>query len=218
MLSRLQQQLNDIYQVGGGYDVRDFLITDPRLAQCIGDGAMLTDSRETLLIAEDDQGLALSLYLDSAVLERLESADPLSQLRTELLDDLWQVLEGVSHFNCVVWKASQDRAVSLLELELQAEIDKFVSTMLLALTQGENDMLNRLHGWLFDEVSFHDELDGEQVDRYRAANEYAARFCHALRRRLIADDEQALTELRRFYRLPMTDKISHIHTQSWSAI
>jgi hypothetical protein len=179
---------------------------------------MLTDTGETLLMSEDDQGLSLSLFLDCDLLERLESADPLSQLRAELLDDLWKVLEGVSHFNCVVWKASQDRTVSLLELELQAEIDKFVSTMLLALAQGENDMLNRLHGWLFDEVSFHGELDEEQVDRYRAANEYAARFCHALRRRLIADDAQALTELRRFYRLPMTDKISHIHTQSWSAI
>ena len=186
MISRLQQHLESIYQVSAGYDVRDYLVTDPRIAQCLGGDCVLSDSRETLLMAEAEDGLELSLFLDNDMLERLESADPLNRLRAEQLDDLWQVLEGVSHFNCVVWKASRDRNVSLLELELQAEIDKFVSTMLLALTQGRQDMMNRVHGWLFDEVRFHDELDDQQRARYKAANEYAARFCHSLRQRLIA--------------------------------
>lgn len=214
MIDRLQQHLSDIYQVGGVHDVRDYLITDPRLAQCIGAGSMLSDTSETLLLAQDEEGLALSLFLDGELLSRLESADPLSCLRTELLDDLWKVLEGLSHFNCVVWRASQDRSVSLLELELQAEIDKFVGTTLLALGQGRTEMLDHLHGWLFGEVSFHAELDDTQLARYRAANEYAARFCHALRNRLVDDGNAALGELRRFFRLPMTDKISHIHSQT----
>lgn len=214
MIDRLQQHLSDIYQVGGVHDVRDFLITDPRLARCLGAGSMLSDSSETLLISEDGDGLALSLYLDGELISRLESADPLSRLRADLLDDLWKVLEGLSHFNCVVWKASQDRCVSLLELELQAEIDKFVGTTLLALGQGRTELLDHLHGWLFDEVSFHDELDAEQLARYRAANDYAARFCHALRGRLLDDGSTVLSELRRFFRLPMTDKISHIHSRT----
>ena len=214
MIDRLQQHLSDIYQVGGLHDVRDFLITDPRLAQYLGAGSMLADSSETLLLSQDDEGLALSLFLDGELLARLESADPLSRLRADQLDDLWKVLEGLSHLNCVVWKASCDRSVSLLELELQAEIDKFVGTTLLALSQGRTEMLNHLHGWLFDKVSFHSELDDEQLARYRAANEYAARFCHALRSRLIDDGGAVLSELRRFFRLPMTDKISHIHSQT----
>ena len=214
MIDRLQQHLSDIYQVGGVHDVRDFLITDPRLAQCIGAGSMLADTSETLLLAEDDEGLALSLFLDGELLARLESADPLNCLCADQLDDLWKVLEGLSHFNCVVWKASRDRSVSLLELELQAEIDKFVGTTLLAISQGRSDMLNHIHRWLFGQVSFHDALDDEQLARYRAANEYAARFCHALQSRLIEDGGAVLSELRRFFRLPMTDKISHIHSQT----
>ena len=214
MIDRLQQHLSEIYQVGAVHDVRDFLITDPRLAQSLGADSMLVDTTESLLMSEDDEGLALSLFLDGELLDRLESADPLSRLRADLLDDLWKVLEGLSHFNCVVWRASQDRSVSLLELELQAEIDKFVGTTLLALGQGRTDLLNHLHGWLFDEVSFHSELDDEQLTRYRAANEYAARFCHALRGRLVEDGGAVLVELRRFFRLPMTDKISHIHSQT----
>jgi hypothetical protein len=104
--------------------------------------------------------------------------------------------------------------VSLLELELQAEIDKFVGTTLLALGQGRTEMHDPLHGWLFDKVRFHTELDAAQLARYRAANEYAARFCHALQSRLVEDGNAVLGELRRFFRLPMTDKISHIHSQT----
>lgn len=215
MLQKLQQHLNDTYQVGSGHDVRDYLITDQRLARAIAGDAMLTNSSETLLMCEDDDGMSLSLFLDRKLLKRLESANPLLELRAEQLDDFWTVLEGLSHFNCVVWKAGQDRTVSLLELELQAEIDKFVATMQLAMDQEEPEMLNRLHGWLFDDVSYNKELDDEQLDRYRAANDYAARFCRGFRQRFLCNGRSALSELRRFYRLQMAEKISHIHTHAW---
>ena len=68
MLQALQQQLSDIYQVGHGYDVRDYLITDPMLARIIGEDAMLTNTEETLLVSQDEQGLALSLFLDGDLL------------------------------------------------------------------------------------------------------------------------------------------------------
>jgi len=217
MLAELQQQLSDIYQVGRPYDVRDYVITDPTLAKCIGQDAMLANTDETLLVSQDDDGLAVSLFLDGAMLERVESTNPLARLQAESLDDLWKVLEGISHFNCVVWKAAQDRTVTLLELELQGEIDKFVSTMLLAIEQADTGLLNCMHGWLFDNVRFHDGLDHEQLHRYQSANDYAARYCHRLRQQLIDNNPLALSELRYFYRLQLSDKISHIHTQAWAS-
>ena len=187
------------------------------LARCLGQEALLPDTRESLLMAEDEDGLALSLFLDSDVIERLETADPLTRLRAHQLEDLWLVLEGISHFNCVTWRAARDRTVSLLELEMQAEIDKFVATTLLAMSQGRKNMLRRLHGWLFDEVRFREDLDEDQAERYRAANDFAARFCHTLRDRLFSHDGDVLPELRRFYRLPMNDKVSHIRARALSA-
>lgn len=216
MLVTLQQHLSDIYRLASGHDVRDFLITDQALAQTISGNAMLSTTSESLLLCEEDDSLSLSLFLDGTMLDRLEAANPLQELRAEQLDDLWKVMEGLSHFNCMVWKASQDRAVSLLELELQAEIDKFVATMQLAIGQRDGDLLNRLHGRLFDDVSFHEELDEQQVDRYRAANEYAARFCRGLEHQLLQNADCALAELRSFYRLQLCDKISHIHSRAWS--
>ena len=218
MISELQHQLNEVYQVGVGYDVRDFLITDPMLARCLGGESMLSDTSETLLMSEDGESFNLSLFLDSEMLGRLRSSNPLDNLRAEQLDDLWKVLEGISHFNYVVWKVTQGRSLSLLELELQAEIDKFVSTMQLALDQGDASILDRLHSWLFDEVSFHGDLNEQQLDRYKTANDYAARYCRGVQRCLIDGDQRALGELRFFYRLPLADKISHIHSQVWSGV
>lgn len=217
VLAKLQRQLNETYRTDPGYDVREFLITDESMAQALCNNAMFAGAGETLLMCEEDDGISLSLYLESEILKRLESANPLDALRAEQLDDFCKVIEGLSHFNYVVWKAGQDRTVSLLELELQAEIDKFVSTMQLAREQGDSDLLNGLYRRLFDSVRFRHDLDEEQTERYRAANEYAARFCRGLRQRLLQDGDSALTELRRFYRLQLPEKISHIHSNAWSA-
>jgi hypothetical protein len=212
MLERLQQQLNDTYQSDHGYDVRDFLVTDARIAKALSADNVLTNSGETLLVCEEDDGLALTLYLEAEILKRLESADP---LRTGKLDDLCKVIEGLSHFNYVIWRAHRDRSMSLFELELQAEVDKFVSTMELAREKRDHDLLNGLHGKLFDNPRFSDDLDEAQLERYRAATEYAARFCRGLRDRLLQSRDSTLNELRHFYRLPLNDKISHIHTRAW---
>jgi hypothetical protein len=214
MLGALQQQLSDIYHLGQAHDVRDYLITDPTLAKALGQGTVLGDSEETLLMAQDGGGLSLSLFLDNELLERLESDNPFEFLHANMLNDLWKVLEGISHFNCVVWKATQDRTVSLLELELQGEIDKFVATTMLAIGQADKSLLYNLHSRLFGNVRYHDELDEEQRDRYRSANDYAARYCYCLQQELIENDQGALNKLRDFYRLQLGDKISHIHSRT----
>lgn len=215
MLDVLQQYLTDIYRTDHGLSVTDFLITDPALAAVLGSGRMLPDTEESVLLREDGHGLALSVYLDEEVLARLERADPLRDLRPEHLDDFCKVLEGISHFNYICWRARQDTPVKLLELEMQAEVDKFVTSWLLAVEQQDHDLARRLHGWLFDRVRFNPGLDPEQAERYRAANDYAARFCRYLAERLQQDGDRSLEELRRFYRLSQNEKISHIHTRAY---
>ncbi|MBT8085536.1 MAG: hypothetical protein HKN35_13390 [Woeseia sp.] len=216
MLAALQDQLSDLYQLDTGYHIDDFLITDPEVARILGADSMLVDNAETVLLSEDESGVALSVYLDEDVLERLRSKNPLEGLEPDQLDDYWTVLEGVSHFNYLAFSAQQDKSVTLLELEMQAEVDKFVSALRLALAQEDHALAKRLHSWLFDEVSFHPDLDAEQRERYRAASDYAARFCHRLGRRLTGGGKSGLDELRHFYRLTQSRKISHIHSQAWS--
>ena len=217
MLEVLQRQLSQIYGLDRNYDIRDFLITDPALAQILGQGSMLPDSEESLLIAQGGDDLSLSLFLDREMLHRVESCRPLERLRAHMLDDLWKVIEGVSHFSCVAWKAASDRTLSLLELELQGEIDKFVTTTLIALQQTDRRLLRNLHGWLFDNVSFSPALSDDEETRYRDANDYAARYCYELQNQLLNDEHAAIDKLRGFYRLQTGDKISHIRSEVLSA-
>ena len=214
MLSQLQDHLTSIYRVDPGYDVNDFLITDPVIAEFLGKGSMIRETEETVLLQEDEEGLALSVFLDRTMLSRLKDANPLQELQVNQLKDLWTVLEGISHFNYIAWRARKNRCVSLLELEMQGEVDKFVSTFFLALEQEDSELAVNLHGWLFDDVRFSPSLSKDQRERYTMANNYAARFCHGLRERLARDSREGLHELRHFYRLSQRDKISHIHTQS----
>lgn len=216
MLKELQQHLTDIYRVDPGHNVADFVITDPKLAQLLGGAALIPDTDETVLMVEDEDGISLSLYLDEEMLARLDSEDPLENLRPGQLNDLWTVVEGISHFNYIAWSAQLERPVTLLELEMQAEVDKFVSTWMMALRQDDGALAERMHGWLFDDVSFNPRLSSTQCARYQAANSYAARFCHGLRRRLSTNNDKGLDELRHFYRLSQTAKISHIHAQAWA--
>lgn len=216
MLAALQKHLSDIYQVEPGYDVRDFLVTDPRLAKMLGGESLIPNTDESVLLAQDDDGMALSVYLDGQMLGRLDRDNPMQALKTSRLNDLWTVLEGISHFNYLVWSAGRDRSVTLLELEMQAEVDKFISTWLMAQDQDECEFADRLHGWLFDSVRFKPELSEDEHERYKTANDYAARFCHGLVQRMRDDCIKTLRELRHFYRLTQADKMSHIHSQAYA--
>lgn len=215
MLAGLQKHLTDIYRTDPGFEITDFLITDPALAKILGNGSLVPDTDESVLLSEDRDGIALSLYLNEDMLERLDRDNPLECLRPGQLEDLCKVIEGISHFNFLVWSAKQDRPVTLLELEMQAEVDKFVGTWFLALDQKDYEFANCLHRWLFDEVSYNPNLRREQHERYRAANDYAARFCHGISKRLDRESASGLDELRLFYRLSQQAKISHIHAAIW---
>ena len=98
---------------------------------------------EQLLVAEGDAELSLGLFLAPEVLERLDAANPLEQLDGANLADYWTALEGVSHFVYLAWNAGHDRPVSLHELELQAEVDKYAASALLLRAQDPRALSGR---------------------------------------------------------------------------
>jgi len=216
MLRDLQNYLSGIYRADPGCAVTDYLVTDPTLAGILGRGTLVPNCEESVLMSENGGSLDLCLFLDQQLLDRLDGENPLEQLKAPKLKDVWTVLEGVSQFNYLVWNARQDRKVTLMELEMQAEVDKFISTWLLAQEQEECDFAHLLHRWLFDDVNFNPALDDAQRQRYATANQYASRFCHGLLKRMPGGSQHCLEELRHFYRLSQAGKISHIHNRAYT--
>jgi hypothetical protein len=208
LLHKLEAMLHELYALDVGYAVSDFLITDRHLARCLDSGGRNVD--EKLLIAEADGEADVALYLEHELLERLDRHDPLRKLDGDNLADFWAALEGVSHFTYYAWNAARDKTVSLFELELQAEVDKFVTTGMLLREQTGREP-SGLHAWLFDSPTLAAELDEDERERYRRANRYAAKYCRRLEPTLARDDDAAAQrELRHFYRLSQTSKLAHI--------
>src|SRR6185436_5100246 len=69
------------------------------------------------------------------------------------LDRLCQLIEGVSHFVYVAERARRGLPATQLELELQAEIDKYVLLVLRRKTF-DAGLARRLHARLFERVRF----------------------------------------------------------------
>lgn len=212
----LQQRLAALYRLEHGLAVEDFLVTDAATAGALTPEGARGHLDERLLVRHDGDEVSLALYLDDALLERLRERRPLDTLDDDDLEDFWTAVEGISHFNYVVHNASARREVTLLELELQAEVDKFVSTVLLAREQGRRAVASRLHHLLFERMSLDSELGEEERERYRLANDYAGRFCRRIGARLHEAEEEVMAELRRFYRYSQRQKISHIHARAWT--
>jgi hypothetical protein len=215
VLQRLQDLLAGIYDLPMDYRVDDFLFTErAHLPQTVRD----SNTDEQLLVLDHGDAAAVGLYLDPKLLARLAAANPLQALNSGNVADYWTALEGVSHFMYLAWNAGYDRGVSLLELELQAEIDKYISSWWLLREQDPARYPAELHRLLFERARIDEGLAGERSDLYRQANQYAARFCRRLERQLIAHSVrprwETLCELRRFYRLSRERKMNHIQRNS----
>jgi hypothetical protein len=213
VLRGMQTLLGRLYDVALDYDVYDFLVTDRRALAELAPGEGARSPEEELLLAETADGAGVALYIDAALLRRLENADPLGKLNEDNLADYCTALEGVSHFLYTTWRLDRDAPVSLLELETQAEVDKYAATVFLLASQRGGGYPTQVHTRLFDRVAFDAQLEPDEYDRYRTAHRCAARYCRELERRFVSRGEarvEALVrELRKFYRLGSSAKLRH---------
>jgi hypothetical protein len=177
-LQGIQRRLEHYYGLESMPDVVDFAEAAPH------------GEREQLLVRESAEAVELALIV------------PAGAPRAGANDTWLQLLEGVSHFVYLVERVRTGLPTTQLELELQAEVDKFV---LLGLEPGgDPESVRRLHTHLYEHGHFLDPSGTEAGERYRLANTLAAR----LGARLVGRGARETRELlRRFYRAGQTEKI-----------
>lgn len=214
----MQGELDRLYDTALEQDVRDYLVTDRAMLAALTAGAPGRASDEQLIVIEGESEVDLALFVDHDVLRRLAAADPCEHLSSRNLDDFWTALEGVSHFHYLAWNAGFDKSVTLLELEMQAEVDKYVSTRLRLQELPAAALGRPLLTRLFDDPVLDPRLKPDEVDRYQAAAALASRYCAALEARfpVMPFTPDLLRELRTFYRLPQAAKIARIRDQAFA--
>jgi hypothetical protein len=206
----LERELTGLYELSLPLGVDSVLVSR---AESLADWLPATARRpaEQLLVVNSADEARIALFLADEVLQQLARDDPREALHEGNLQSFLHALEGVSHFVCLAWNAQFDRPVSALELELQAEIDKFVLCHEWLARQGGHDPEGLLVR-LFDAVRYDPALDPAERWRYFTASLYARRYCSRLAPRLgvRAERESLMRELRRFYRLSGPGKLQHI--------
>ncbi len=171
----IQARLAALYGLDELPRVEDFVRVAPR------------GEREAVVVREGEVDVELAVVLPREALG--SASDELE------LDVLCQIVEGVSHFVLLAERIRAELPTTELELELQAEVDKFV---LLSSTTGEPA---ELCASLYERVHYLHDEDSERGHRYRTANRLAARFCARLNAR------RERPRLRRFFRAGQQEKI-----------
>jgi len=210
LLTSIQNNLESIYEVSIPHNVDDFVITDKKIAKLLANEIIDNGSLEQLFISTQDGYLDISLYLDNNLINRLCNNYPTADSNKNDLHDFWIALEGVSHFLYLAWNAHFDRPVSQLELELQAEVDKFVSATAVIGLEKDKIFTREIWSLLFSQPRFNDNLEKDHLERYKKANLYASQYCQKLMTMNHKTTKCLHNELRRFYRLNQDAKLSRI--------
>jgi hypothetical protein len=186
-LVRVQRQIEAIYE----------LEPTPPIAPFVRVGS--SDAREQVLVQQDGETLDLVVLLPHASLQAFASGDASVEL-----DAYLEAIEGISHFIHLANRARTELPTTLLELELQAEVDKFA--LLAGEPQNQNTLeLVSLHRRLYEQVRFLHPSSTEDGQRYRLANGLAARLWSQLIRQGPREAQRGV--LRRFYRASQAGKI-----------
>jgi len=189
-LVRVQRQLEAIYELEPTPSIAPFVRIDA------------DELREQLLVRESADGMDIVVVLPVASAEAVLSRDAGAEL-----DAYLGAVEGISHFIHLAERARTELPTTLLELELQAEVDKFA--FLAGETAAANTLqLVSLHRRLYEDVRFIHASATEAGQRYRLANGLAARLWS----QLIRQGPAALHRdtLKRFYRASQAEKISMV--------
>jgi hypothetical protein len=184
-LRRIQRRLEQIYQLEPAPCILPFVRIEP------------DEQREQLIVRQSVEELELVVLLPEASLQALVANDP-----SLAMDDYLGAVEGISHFIHLAERARTLLPTTLLELELQAEVDKFT---VLADGGAQPAELAVLHRRLYENVRYLHAEGTEQGERYRLANDLAAKLWSSL----LAHGQSDWTQLvlRRFYRASQAEKI-----------
>lgn len=194
-----------LYRISDPVDIEHFLLLEDDSPSDIhiGNAAF---GREALLIRQSEEGLEMGLFIDPAIIAALECSDALDHL-----DAFSCAIEGVSHFVYVADRIHRDRRVTKLELELQAEVDKFLRLQLEVARHAPHRCAD-LFARQFERHAFDTALSSEDLECYATAHHFAAKYCahlqssyfHPLRLQPLID------EARDFFHRDLPEKVSRL--------
>jgi hypothetical protein len=179
IVSAVEQDIADFYGFAPQHRAIDHLIPEDLIAPLTQPTADASPDRAAVYFAESEESFEIGIHFDTEIREKLTTEDPAYSLSNANLDAFCVLVEELSHFHMLINRLDSRRQVSLLQLELQAEIDKLLFSGL---------YLERLCGHPHVAALFHlifgtASRDSKRRSHYDHAENLAAKFWRDVFRR-----------------------------------
>ena len=159
-----------------------------------------------LLVRDTGAGVRACIYYPDAMIRRLEDNPPQRGLDEDNVDAFAVLVEELDHLLVAAERAQAGRGVSLLELEVQADVSKDLVLSRFLARRGQRLDRNRrawLRHHLFHARTYCDD-DPRIRNRYNEASRLALRFLQSLEPLPVA---RRVETLRRFHRASLAGKL-----------
>ena len=218
LIKELQRKIEKTYALNTGItNIEQYIIGDKGYEEFYAKEKIRTvvnsHSGAKVLIRDAGETLKVSIYYPDELIRELESNDPRLGLHDGNIDLCASFVEELDHFLFIAQNYKQNRPFSLLELELQANVTKYLVLKYFIALQNKSIKLSK-----FDKeyIRYHlfykrkyDIEDTSERKRYEDAGKFGMMYTKHID---LLPQEDRLRDLRQFSRMTCPSKIRHIQS------
>ena len=218
LIKELQKKIEKTYALDTGItNIEQYIIGDKGYEEFYAKEEIRTvvnsHSGAKVLLRNAGDTLKVSIYYPDALIRELEDNDPRLGIHDENIDLCASFVEELDHFLFIAQNYKSNRPFSLLELELQANVTKYLVLKYFIALQSRSLKLSKfdreyIRHHLFYKRQF-DVEDTTERKRYEDAGKFGMIYTEQID---LLSHEERLRDLRRFSRMTCPSKIKHIQS------
>ena len=218
LIKELQKKIEKTYALDTGItNIEQYIIGDKGYEEFYAKEEIRTvvnsHSGARVLLRDAGDTLKVSIYYPDSLIRELEDNDPRLGIHDENIDLCASFIEELDHFLFIAQNYKSNRPFSLLELELQANVTKYLVLKYFIALQSRSLKLRKfdreyIRHHLFYKRQF-DVEDTTERKRYEDAGKFGMMYTEQIDR---LSHEERLRDLRRFSRMTCPSKIKHIQS------
>ncbi len=218
LIHELQRKIEKTYALDTGItNIEQYIIGDKGYEEFYAKENIRTvvnsSSGAKVLIRNAECTLRVSIYYPDALIRQLEDNDPRAGIHDDNIDLCASFVEELDHFLFIARNYKWNRPFSLLELELQANVTKYLVLKYFIVLQNKSLKLSN-----FDKeyIRYHlfykreyDIEDSSERKRYEDAGKFGMIYTKQID---LLSPENRIRDLRQFSRMTCPSKIRHIQS------
>ncbi|ODS31898.1 MAG: hypothetical protein SCARUB_02978 [Candidatus Scalindua rubra] len=218
LIKELQRKIEKTYALDTGItNIEQYIIGDRGYRELYAKEEIRTvvnsHSGAKVFIRDAGHALKVNIYYPDELIRELENNDPRLGLHDDNIDVCASFIEELDHFLFIAQNYKLNRPFSLLELELQANVTKYLVLKYFIALQNKSIKLSK-----FDKeyIRYHlfykrkyDIEDTSERKRYEDAGTFGMLYTKYID---LLPQEDRLRDLRQFSRMTCPSKIRHIQS------